>query len=104
MAGVPAIMQSMMDNLAPRLRSGAKLHVASVATDIKEGDAAGPLRSLQETYADVSIGSYPFYNDQTFGTNVVCRGKDRDLVVETAHAVADALRAAGANTQITLPD
>ncbi len=43
MAGVPSIMQAMLDEVAPKLKTGAKLISATVRADAKEGDVGTEL-------------------------------------------------------------
>lgn len=100
MAGVPAIMQAMLDALSPRLKGGKVLQVVNVGTDIKEGDAAGPLAVVQEAHADVSIGSYPYYRDGAYGTVIVCRSVDRTRAQAAAGAVVESFNAHGADAKI----
>jgi molybdenum cofactor synthesis domain-containing protein len=95
MAGVPAIMQAMLDNVAGRLRTGVRLHVVTIETRIREGEVAGPLRAVHAAHPEVAIGSYPYYSDTGFGANVVCRGKDPARVEAAGQAVIDALSALG---------
>ena len=45
MAGVPAIMQSMLDAAAKDFRTGRKMLSVSIPLDVKEGDIADPLRA-----------------------------------------------------------
>ena len=104
MAGVPSIMQAMLDTLAPRLRTGVRLAVVNIATTIREGEAAGPLREVQDAFPDVAIGSYPYYSDIGFGTNVVCRGKDPALVRTAAEAVVASLATASGDARIVETD
>jgi len=103
MAGVPAIMQAMLDNVAKRLRTGIRLHVVNIETRIREGDVAGPLRAVQEAFADVAIGSYPYYSDSGFGANVVCRGREPARVEAAAEAIVAALSALG-EVRLAPPD
>src|SRR6201981_1519718 len=43
MAGVPSIMQAMMDIITPRLKSGVRMLSESVRANAREGDIGGPL-------------------------------------------------------------
>ena len=43
MAGVPSIMQAMMDIVAPKLKSGVRMLSESVRANAREGDIGGPL-------------------------------------------------------------
>ena len=46
------------------------------ASGIGEGDAAAPLAEIESAYPGVSIGSYPWFNDDLRGVNFVARGTD----------------------------
>ena len=76
MAGVPSVFQAMVASVLPTLTGGAPLLSQSLRIDRGEGDIAGPLAKLAETYADLSIGSYPFQKNGAFGSNIVIRGTD----------------------------
>jgi len=76
MAGVPRIMQVMMDEVMPRLAKGRPLQARSVRVDAPEGDVAPPLAALQADHPNVQIGSYPFFEHRRFGTYVVLRASD----------------------------
>jgi molybdenum cofactor synthesis domain-containing protein len=87
MAGVPSIMQAMMDAVAPTLKTGVTMLSESIRADAKEGDIAIPLRDVQRVYPDVAIGSYPFSDEGGFNTNVVLRSRDAARLAEAADAV-----------------
>lgn len=75
MAGVPRIMQVMLDDVMPRLDKGSPLKVRTVRVDAPEGDVAPPLSALQADHPSVQIGSYPFFEQTRFGTYVVLRAR-----------------------------
>ncbi len=84
MAGVPAIMQNMLDNVAARLEGGARMIAASIdAAGLPEGAYAAGLGALAKRHPDVSIGSYPSFTPEGFRNQIVVRGKEAG-VVETA--------------------
>jgi len=76
MAGVPKIMQAMMDQLASRLSRGSAIITATVTAYIAEGDLAKPLKEIQDRYPEVTIGSYPFEESGKFGANLVLRSRN----------------------------
>ena len=41
-----------------------------------EGVIAEPLETLAKANPDLSLGSYPFYGPQGYGSNLVVRGRD----------------------------
>ncbi|MEA2943633.1 MAG: hypothetical protein QOD09_4162, partial [Bradyrhizobium sp.] len=59
MAGVPAIMQAMLDDVAPKLKTGAKMLSETVRADTREGDIGTELGQIAKAHPDASIGSYP---------------------------------------------
>ena len=87
MAGVPAIMQNMLDNVVGRLEGGARMIAAPRSTrpGFPEGAYAAGLGALAKLHADVSIGSYPSFTPEGFRNQIVVRGKEPG-VVETARA------------------
>ena len=98
----PAVQQyGVRDRRA--LRTGVRLTVINIVAGMREGDAAGALREVQNAHPDVAIGSYPYYTDTGFGTNVVCRGKDPALVEAAGAALIEALRKAGGEARIVEP-
>jgi molybdenum cofactor synthesis domain-containing protein len=98
MAGVPSIMQAMMDIVAPKLRSGPRMLSDSVRADAKEGDIGSPLRVIATAHPDTSIGSYPYIEDTGKpNTNVVVRARDQaklDAAMADVKAMLTALNGA----------
>jgi molybdenum cofactor synthesis domain-containing protein len=87
MAGVPSVMHAMLDAVAPRLKTGAKVMMVTIeAEDLPEGAYAAPLGAIAASHAGVGIGSYPSFQNGAFHNRIVVRGKDEGGV---AAAVAD---------------
>ena len=76
MAGVPRIMQVMLDAVMPRLSRGRPMLSRSIRIDAPEGDVAPGLSELQSAHPEVQIGSYPFFERKRLGTYVVLRCTD----------------------------
>jgi molybdopterin-biosynthesis enzyme MoeA-like protein len=98
MAGVPHIMTAMLEDVAPRLRSGAVVHSRTLrVTGVGEGAIAAPLAEAARTNAALSFGSYPFGagSNGEVGTNLVVRGRDADAVEAAVDALATRLGAMG---------
>lgn len=88
MAGVPAIMQAMLDDVAPRLRTGARMIVETIdAHGLPEGVYAGPLAIAAKAHPHVSVGSYPSLVDGRFRNQIVVRGKDAAAVADCVAAI-----------------
>lgn len=95
MAGVPSIMQAMMDEVGPKLRAGAKMHAMTLDSGGRpEGDYAAGLAEVARAHPDVSIGSYPSFKEGGgFKNQIVVRGRDL-AQVEAAIAAAGAMLSA----------
>jgi molybdenum cofactor synthesis domain-containing protein len=92
MAGVPSIMQAMMDIVAPKLRSGVRTLSDSVRANAREGDVGGPLREIAMAHPDTVIGSYPFMDeDNKPNTHLVVRSRDPQKLVAAMTAVKQML-------------
>ena len=76
MAGVPTIFEAMLAGLLPTLTGGAPLLSQSVRVMRGEGEIAGLFGELAAKFPDLSMGSYPFIQAGTMGTNLVIRGTD----------------------------
>lgn len=93
MAGVPTIMQAMLDEVGPRLKTGQQMLSESVRADAREGDIGTELGEIARLHPDVSIGSYPFFDDKTGpNTNVVVRSRDVEKLAAAKTAVEQMLR------------
>ena len=94
MAGVPAIMHAMLDAVAPRLTKGRKMLSRSLAAGLKEGDLGGPLTEVQKRFPDVSMGSYPTFEEGVgFTTTLVLRSRDDTRLAEAEAEVRAMLEA-----------
>ena len=87
MAGVPSIMQAMLDYVAPKLATGAKMLSETVRADAREGDVGTELGAVAKAHPDVIIGSYPFMDDRGPNTNIVVRARDADKLAAAKAAV-----------------
>jgi molybdenum cofactor synthesis domain-containing protein len=93
MAGVPSIMQAMLDEVAPKLKTGTKLMSETIRADAKEGDVGTELGAVAKLHPDTIIGSYPFF-DEKLGpnTNIVVRSRDADKLAAAKVAVEAMLK------------
>ena len=77
MAGVPSLMQAMLDEVAPKLATGARLLSQTVRADCREGDIGTELGEIAKAHPEVMIGSYPFVDEfRGPNTNIVVRARD----------------------------
>ena len=76
MAGIPSIMQGMLEGARMHLKSGDVVKSMSIDVFTPESNVAQALGDFQDKYNDVEIGSYPFSKDNRFGTTLVMRSSD----------------------------
>jgi molybdopterin-biosynthesis enzyme MoeA-like protein len=95
MAGIPAIMQVMLDAATKFLRTGKKMLSAGIDLHRPEGEIAGLFSDLQQRYPDVPMGSYPFYRDGKPGTQLVLRSTEPDRLAQAENELKMLLAARG---------
>lgn len=59
MAGVPRIMQIMLEDILEKLESGKPIVSQEVHANVGEAEIAAALESIQLAYPNIAIGSYP---------------------------------------------
>ena len=88
MAGIPYIMQAMMDFVLPTLRSGPAIESRTISLLIGESMIANEMTEIENKYPDISVGSYPSTKDGSPITSVVLRS---DNITELDKAFAEFL-------------
>lgn len=84
MAGVPNIMQAMLDGLLAKLKHGTAIHSVSVSGSVAENVLADELTVIAERYPTLDIGSYPWFRVGKWGTALVVRGTDQGSIRKAA--------------------
>jgi molybdenum cofactor synthesis domain-containing protein len=88
MAGVPSVMQAMLDFAVKGLRTGQIMLVETIeAGGLPEGRYGAALGEIAAARPEVSIGSYPSFADGKFRNQIVVRGKDGEAVAQARRAV-----------------
>jgi len=96
LAGVPQIMRGMLEDVGPRMRGGRPTVSRTVRVEGSgEGQIAAPLEEVAKAHPDMSLGSYPFFGPEGYGSNLVVRGRDPAQLVEVVAELVAALRQAG---------
>ena len=95
MAGVPNIMQAMLDAVTPRLKTGRKMVSAAIDLDHPEGAIAELFRAHQALFPEVAMGSYPSQRDNKPVTQLVLRSTDTVRLDEAVAGLRQKLTAAG---------
>ena len=80
MAGIPKIMQGMLEGMYDYLEAGDVVKSRSYEIMVGESFFAEELTQIQEQFSNVSVGSYPFSRDGVYGATIVLRSSnDSDL-------------------------
>ena len=99
LAGVPQIMRGMLEDVGPRLRTGKVVVARTVRVEgTGEGVLAAPLEVLARAHPALSLGSYPFFGPDGYGSNLVIRGRNEAEVLATVEELVDALQGVGAKS------
>ena len=96
MAGVPQVMRGMLEDVGWRLKGGAVVLVRNVRVEGSgEGVIAEPLERVAKAHPDLSLGSYPFFGPEGYGSNLVLRGREPGELDATVDELVAALAAIG---------
>jgi len=88
MAGIPSVMQSMLESVTPSLKTGARMLPESGRAEPREGDIGTELGEIARRNADVVIGSYPFVDEKSAAnTTVVVRSRDPQKLAAAKAAI-----------------
>lgn len=103
MAGVPKVMEAMLENLAPRLVGGKKMLSWSIECGVGESTISAALGAIQNDHPDVKIGSYPQMGGPPYFTQLVVRATDPDQLARASSAVRKAVEKLHAEKGVVLP-
>lgn len=97
MAGVPRIMQNMLEGLKGKLAGGDPVRATSIDAGMPEGILAEGLGAIQNRFPDVDIGSYPYSRNGKHGTSLVMRTADVARLNAATEEVRTLVRQMGGN-------
>jgi molybdenum cofactor synthesis domain-containing protein len=96
MAGIPSVMQVMLDAVTPRLKTGKKMLSVTIELLRPEGEIAELFGQTQAEFPDVPMGSYPFNREaRVFGTQLVLRSTDPERLAAAEARLRQRLREKG---------
>ena len=98
--GVPRIMQAIFDGFAATLSGGRPMLSTTVSAFLGESVVASGLAAIQERYADVEIGSYPYSRDQRHGCALVSRCVDEKRLALATEEIAALVRSLGGEVDV----
>jgi len=101
LAGVPKIMEVMLEDVRPRLQHAIPVISRSLKVQLPEGQIADGLEAIQKAHPDLRIGSYPFFAipgmPGSSGTTLVIRGRNNAEVDVAANEVLALIESFGAS-------
>lgn len=95
MAGIPKIMQAMLEGVLPTLEGGDKVHSLTITGEVPEGTVAYRMEQLQAENSGVTLGLYPYYSAGKAGVSVVARGTDMAQLERVAALISEHIQAVG---------
>lgn len=102
LAGVPKIVEGMLDDIGHRLETGAVVQSVTVrGAGLREGDVAETLGAMSDAHPDVSLGSYPWFRSiHDNGVALIARGTDAAVLNTIRDALVDLIKAQGIDPEI----
>jgi molybdenum cofactor synthesis domain-containing protein len=95
LAGVPNIMEAMLEACMRKIPRGLVKHSKSITIMISESSVAVAFSELQNKYTDINMGSYPFTKNGEYGTTLVLRSQDKKklhLVYQELGKIIDSIK------------
>ena len=92
MAGIPAIMQGMLEGMYAYLEKGEVVHSRSFDIFVGESLFAEKLTVIQDRFTSLDIGSYPFSRDGKYGATIVIRSTDENKLDACEEEIRDLIK------------
>jgi len=99
LAGIPLLVEVMMDGLLEKLSGGKLLHTHTISAYIAESHVATGLGQIQRDFPEVRIGSYPFLRGGKSGASLVMRSTNDAALASVCELVREVIRATGEEIQ-----
>ncbi|WP_084399767.1 competence/damage-inducible protein A [Henriciella aquimarina] len=102
LAGVPSIVQGMLQDVGHRLEHGEVVRSITVrSSGLREGDIAEQLSALNEELDGVSLGSYPWFRSVTdHGVALIARSTDQDKLKTAGERLVALVSEAGRESEL----
>ena len=85
--GVPKIFEIMFKEFIKGIAKQKKFFKKNITTEIPEGIFAEYVGKIQKKYADVEIGSYPYFKKKSFGVSLIIKSDDKKLTDEVCDLI-----------------
>ncbi|MEQ8556895.1 MAG: molybdopterin-binding protein [Henriciella sp.] len=102
LAGVPSIVQGMLQSIGPRLERGVPVRSLTVrSAGLREGDVAEKLSALNGELEGVNLGSYPWFRSVTdHGVALIARSTDPDKLREAGEKLVALVSEVGRESEL----
>ncbi|MFP4314533.1 MAG: competence/damage-inducible protein A [Alphaproteobacteria bacterium] len=101
-AGVPRIMQAMLEHVLDNLEGGDPVLSASISCSLPESEMAEDVGTLQEKYPDIEIGSYPHFRGGILGLSIVLRSPDKDILKQASDELVAIIKDRGEDPLVSM--
>lgn len=95
MAGVPKIMEAMLDHVIAQIAPGDPILSNTVSCTLQESVMAEALGCIQDRFNSVDVGSYPAFKDGKLTVGVVVKGTVAKDIADATKAVMEAIEERG---------
>ena len=98
MAGVPRIMQLMLQAIVETLQIGNQIISREVHANVSEGEIAAELEQIQNRHPEIALGSYPQDTDSkrsNYRVVFVVRGTEADEISTVCEEILSACKTGG---------
>ena len=95
LAGVPSVMEAMLDSLLADLKHGPALHTTTISCAVPESMIADGLAAIATRFPQLDIGSYPTFRPGKIGLALVTRGTDKPAVTAATADICALVMAQG---------
>lgn len=99
MAGIPRVMQAMLDSIVPMLERGEEIYTQSVDVFAAESEISLRFEEIQNEFMNVDLGSYPFKVGDRFGTSLVGQSTDKESLDKAFTKVRNLINELGVETR-----
>ena len=90
--GVPSILKSMLGGLENKIKGGKKILTKTISVRTVESEIAKSLSKVQNKFADIDIGSYPFFKQGRIGVSIVVRSTKKKKIDDCCKEIVSFLK------------
>ena len=90
--GVPSILKSMLGGLENKIKGGKKILTKTISARTVESEIAKSLTKVQNKFADIDIGSYPFFKQGRIGVSIVVRSTKKKKIDDCCKEIVSFLK------------